>query len=58
MSELLKTPTDLPRSTSTKPSGPATLNGEPGLPERSTGGSGVAEVTYDRAKGLDSGNKK
>ena len=58
MSELLKTPTDLPRSTSTKPSGSCTYNGEPGLPERSAHPGGVDEVTYDRTTGLKSGDKK
>lgn len=56
--ELVKTPTDYKTSTSTKPSGPATINGEPGLPERSTGGSGVPEVTYDRAAPLKGGQQK
>lgn len=55
---LLSTPTDYERKTSTAPSGSGKRNGEPGLPERSNSKGGVDEVTYDNAGGKLPGKGK
>ena len=56
--DLLKTPSDLSHTTSTKSTGNCTYNGEPGLPGRTTGAGSIEEVTYDQSAGLKHGEKK
>ena len=58
MSDLIDTPMEnVKQNPSKKASGPATYNGEPGLPQRTHSPNAVDEVTYDRS-GLPSGQQK
>ncbi len=55
---LVSTPTDYERKTSTAPSGSGKRNGEPGLPERTNSSHAVDEVTYDNGGGKLPGKGK
>jgi len=57
--ETVSTPTDYHESTSTSPSGKGhKINGEPGLPERTSSKHGVEEVSYDSCGGRLPGKGK
>jgi hypothetical protein len=56
--ETVHSPVDYGQHSSTKPSGRAKLNGEPGLPERTVSKDSVPEVTYDECGGLKPGEQK